>query len=161
MAFLRFYKLRIRPDPAKLASSSPGLERRVQAVCRLGIHQGWIRSAHDSAEGGLAVAIAESAIAGSLGARVNLGELVGHRPDWLLFAEGGARILVSVDPAHVAVWEAELQAQIPAAWQAIGTVTEADAGLAIAAGNQPLVQLSVDQLQQTWGGAIERRLAKD
>ncbi|WP_126147305.1 phosphoribosylformylglycinamidine synthase subunit PurL [Synechococcus elongatus] len=137
------------------------LERRVQAVCRLGIHQGWIRSAHDSAEGGLAVAIAESAIAGSLGARVNLGELVGHRPDWLLFAEGGARILVSVDPAHVAAWEAELQAQIPAAWQAIGTVTEAEAGLAITAGNQPLVQLSVDQLQQTWGGAIERRLAKD
>jgi phosphoribosylformylglycinamidine (FGAM) synthase-like enzyme len=32
-----------------------GLERRVQAVTREGIRQGWVRSAHDCAEGGLAL----------------------------------------------------------------------------------------------------------
>ncbi|HBY77473.1 MAG TPA: phosphoribosylformylglycinamidine synthase II, partial [Cyanobacteria bacterium UBA11148] len=48
------------------------LERRVQAACREGIRQGWVRSAHDCAEGGIAVAIAECCIAGQLGAEINL-----------------------------------------------------------------------------------------
>lgn len=34
------------------------LEQKVQTACREGIRQGWIKSAHDCAEGGLAVALA-------------------------------------------------------------------------------------------------------
>ncbi|HBE16613.1 MAG TPA: phosphoribosylformylglycinamidine synthase subunit PurL, partial [Cyanobacteria bacterium UBA11367] len=47
------------------------LESRVQAVCREGISQGWIKSAHDCAEGGIAVAVAESCISSGLGAEIN------------------------------------------------------------------------------------------
>ncbi|OWY69276.1 phosphoribosylformylglycinamidine synthase II [cyanobacterium TDX16] len=49
------------------------LERRVQATCRAGIHQSWVKSAHDVAEGGLIVALAEACISTGLGAEINLG----------------------------------------------------------------------------------------
>jgi phosphoribosylformylglycinamidine synthase II len=74
------------------------LERRVQAVTREGIRQGWVRSAHDCAEGGLAVALAESCIASQLGAVIDLGllqEFLG-RWDEVLFGESASRIVVSV-----------------------------------------------------------------
>ena len=49
------------------------LERRVQArLAGSGIQQGWLRSAHDCAEGGLAVAVAECCIGGGQGAEIKL-----------------------------------------------------------------------------------------
>ncbi|HEY9835895.1 MAG TPA: AIR synthase related protein, partial [Vampirovibrionales bacterium] len=50
------------------------LERRVQSATRAGIAQGWVCSAHDCAEGGLAVALAEACISSQLGAEINLGK---------------------------------------------------------------------------------------
>ncbi|MHC5716315.1 MAG: phosphoribosylformylglycinamidine synthase subunit PurL, partial [Nostoc sp.] len=111
------------------------LERRVQKVCREGIRNGWVRSAHDSAEGGVAIAIAECCIAGNLGAEINLeiaptqlnqgscstwGDPIAlgispwektalPRLDEVLFGEGGARILVSVASAQQEIWESYLQ----------------------------------------------------
>ncbi|MBE9075450.1 phosphoribosylformylglycinamidine synthase subunit PurL, partial [Microcystis sp. LEGE 08355] len=48
------------------------LERKVQAACRRGIRAGWVKSAHDCAEGGLATALAECSISGQLGAEIDL-----------------------------------------------------------------------------------------
>ncbi len=48
------------------------LERAVQKACREGINRGWVNSAHDCAEGGIAVAIAECCISGNLGAEIHL-----------------------------------------------------------------------------------------
>ena len=55
---------------------------------------GALRSAHDVAEGGLAVALAECCLAGGLGARVDLSPL---RPagEALLFGEGPGAFVVS------------------------------------------------------------------
>ena len=62
------------------------------------IRAGLTDTAHDCAEGGLSVALAEMAIAGGVGLSVQLpGEA---RPDALLFGEGHSRIVVAVrDPA--------------------------------------------------------------
>jgi phosphoribosylformylglycinamidine synthase len=60
--------------------------------------EGILRSAHDVSGGGLAVALAESAIAGGLGAEVALAP--GRRDDEVLFGEGGGRVLLSVLPEH-------------------------------------------------------------
>jgi phosphoribosylformylglycinamidine synthase len=49
------------------------LEKQVQAACRVGIQKGWIRSAHDCAEGGLAVALAESCLSAGKGAAIEFG----------------------------------------------------------------------------------------
>nr|WP_255438230.1 phosphoribosylformylglycinamidine synthase subunit PurL [Ammoniphilus sp. YIM 78166] len=69
------------------------LESRVQAVTLEAIKQGFVKSAHDLAEGGLAVAVAESCISGTVGAEVNLD--VNLRPDLALFSETQSRILLS------------------------------------------------------------------
>ncbi|MEK7872616.1 MAG: AIR synthase-related protein, partial [Chloroflexota bacterium] len=71
-------------------------ERGVQRACLDGIRAGVIRSAHDCSEGGLAVALAESAIAGGLGVRIEA--RVDGRWDAVLFGEPPSRIVVSLAP---------------------------------------------------------------
>jgi phosphoribosylformylglycinamidine synthase subunit PurL len=137
------------------------LERQVQATCRTGIQRGWIRSAHDCAEGGLAIALAESCISGQRGAQVQLQtDGAALRLDALLFAEGGARILVSVAPEAALEWEAFLEAQLPDQWQRLGTVTADRLQVHFASTESlgALIDQEVATLTQAWATAIERRL---
>ncbi|MGI0494193.1 phosphoribosylformylglycinamidine synthase subunit PurL [Alkalinema pantanalense CENA528] len=134
------------------------LERQVQAVCRSGIQQGWIKSAHDAAEGGLAIALAESCIGGNRGATIQLQTT--QRLDHLLFAEAGARIVVSVAAENQVAFETFLQEQLGDHWQAIGQVTEAGSALVIAVAEQPLVHLTVAEMTETWANAIDRRMTE-
>jgi phosphoribosylformylglycinamidine synthase subunit PurL len=62
-----------------------------QAAVREAVRAGAIRSAHDIAEGGLAVALAECCLAGGLGAHVELDD----SPPEALFGEGPGGFLVS------------------------------------------------------------------
>ena len=71
-------------------------EKNVQCAVREMIEQGLVASAHDCAEGGLAVTVAESCILGGRGAQVNLRDRI--RPDALLFGETQSRIIVSAPP---------------------------------------------------------------
>jgi phosphoribosylformylglycinamidine synthase len=75
------------------------LERGVQAFVMKAIRSGWIRSAHDCSDGGLAVALFESCIGHEeqlWGLDVNFGS-VKIRPDALLFGESQSRIVISFD----------------------------------------------------------------
>jgi phosphoribosylformylglycinamidine synthase len=76
-------------------------EWAVQQVCLEAIRDGGVSSAHDCAEGGLAVALAECCVSGPesrMGAALKLaGEL---RPEALLFGESASRIVVSVRPTQ-------------------------------------------------------------
>ncbi len=77
------------------------LEHKTYQAVLQSIRSGWLNSAHDLADGGFAVALAECCIANReqpLGARVsvNYGDM---RPEWFLFSESQARFLVSVKPA--------------------------------------------------------------
>jgi phosphoribosylformylglycinamidine synthase subunit PurL len=137
------------------------LERRVQAACREGIRQGWVNSAHDCAEGGLTIALAEACICGNLGAEINLGlaSSMSLRCDRILFGEGGARILVSVPPESAAAWESYLQVQLPEAWQKIGQVGNADTSLrVVTTDNIPVIDASIADMGDRFYNAIERRL---
>ncbi|HOF88470.1 MAG TPA: phosphoribosylformylglycinamidine synthase subunit PurL, partial [Armatimonadota bacterium] len=71
-------------------------EVAVQHVVLEAIRRGLVASAHDCAEGGLAVTLAESAIAGNLGVSVALTSVEG-RADMALFAESQSRIVISFD----------------------------------------------------------------
>ncbi|PSB54483.1 phosphoribosylformylglycinamidine synthase subunit PurL, partial [Chamaesiphon polymorphus CCALA 037] len=133
------------------------LELKVQAACREGIQRGWINSAHDCAEGGLAVALAECAIAGNKGAKILLGGIV-ERLDTALFGEGGARIVVSISPAHQSEFETYLAQQVGDAWQYLGTVgTQTDRFQMLSLG-ESIVDLDLPAITDTWATAIERRL---
>ena len=139
------------------------LERRVQKVCREGIRNGWIRSAHDSAEGGVAIALAECCIAGNLGAQINL-EIPPiqalPRLDEVLFAEGGARILVSVASEQQEIWESYLQEHLGKEWQKLGIVGNFETGLGVfTTDNQALIKVRIEDMNDRYSHAIARRLA--
>lgn len=138
------------------------LERRVQTACRTGIRSGWLRSAHDSAEGGWAVALAESCICGNFGADIHLPATLAkgsQRWDELLFAEGGGRIVVSVDPEKIDPWEAYLTEKLANNWQKLGTVGAIGGDLRIFTDvNQPLIALTIKEMSERWYQAIERRM---
>jgi phosphoribosylformylglycinamidine synthase len=159
------------------------LERRVQAVTREGIGQGWVRSAHDCAEGGLAIALAESCIAGQLGAEINLGltdvetrqkdvetlhvtSLQGRRWDEVLFGESASRILVSVKPEQQANWESYLNEQLGgqtqghgAYWQKLGVVKSKNAELRLFTDeNLPIIEVTIADMSDRFSNALERRL---
>ncbi|MBE9240466.1 phosphoribosylformylglycinamidine synthase subunit PurL [Synechocystis salina] len=133
------------------------LEKVVQQACRYGIAQGWVNAAHDCAEGGLSVALAEMAIAAQLGAKINLSN-GDRRLDTLLFGESASRIVVAVTPEHQPVWEAYLTSQsFP--WQLLGAVGSEQGNLTLLDGqNNPLIDLPVSALTEPWQTAISRRL---
>ncbi len=137
------------------------LERQVQNACREGIRQGWVRSAHDCAEGGLAVALAECCIAGELGAEIHLGEnTTNARLDEILFGEGGARIVVSVNPQNQNEWENFVENQLGEDCCKIGIVGKSEENLRVfTAPELPLINVSITDMGERWHNAIERRLA--
>jgi phosphoribosylformylglycinamidine synthase subunit PurL len=141
------------------------LERSVQGFLRQAIAAGLVASAHDLSDGGLAVAAAECCMATApaepLGASLDL-PAGPQRPDRHLFAEGGARILVSVPAAREQAWrQAVATAGVTA--QYLGTVTAATeraaTELAISQAGLALVRLPVAALQQVYEQAIPRRMA--
>ncbi len=140
-----------------------GLEQKVQTACREGIRQGWIKSAHDCAEGGLAVALAESCLSGKKGATVklDLSSTASVRWDEILFAEGGGRILVSVPPEYQSVWEEFLHQQLGEEneiWQNLGFVGAGSEALRILAADQGLIEVELGEMGDRYFNGIERRL---
>jgi phosphoribosylformylglycinamidine synthase II len=76
------------------------LERRVQAFVLEAIEVGLLHSAHDCAEGGLAIAIAESCLLGDRGAQVGIDELeagegLNYKSAGILFGESQSRFVIS------------------------------------------------------------------
>ncbi|MEZ2225169.1 MAG: phosphoribosylformylglycinamidine synthase subunit PurL [Microcoleus sp.] len=137
------------------------LERKVQAVCRDGIRQGWVCSAHDCAEGGIAIALAESCISGKLGAEVHLGGNSASVSRWdeVLFGEMGNCIVVSVAPKNQGIWEAYLEEYLPKMWQKIGVVGGANSPLrVVSADNLGLIEVGMGDMGDRFYNAIERRI---
>lgn len=82
------------PPPIDLAQ-----EARTQAAIRALVGHGWVKTAHDVAEGGLAVALAEMCFPYGQGAILEVRSQA--RPDALLFGEAPSRILFSVNQAYL------------------------------------------------------------
>ena len=142
-----------RPPQVDLA-----LEKTVQAFLRQAISAGLVASAHDLADGGLAVALAEACLASGLGASVEV-PAGATRLDRLLFAEGGARILVGVAPGQAEAWQQALDQAGPALpAQRLGQV-QVSPDLVISQADQVLLQLPISELQQSYEQAIPRRMA--
>ncbi len=85
------------------------------------IENGLLHSAHDVSDGGLFIALAESAMAGSVGFKVSK-QRADIRHDAFLFGEAQSRVLVSVSPAQKANFES-FMAQKQQATEFLGEVT--------------------------------------
>jgi phosphoribosylformylglycinamidine synthase len=119
------------------------------------ISSGLVRSCHDLSEGGLAVAAAEMAFAGGLGAKINLPSPSGRgaggegssalSPSVLLFSESNTRFLCEVRPANAAAFKSAMAGIVHAQ---IGEVT--DSGHLEILGETPLVQADIKTLKEAW-----------
>ncbi len=133
------------------------LESRVQACIREAIASGLVRSAHDCSDGGLAVTLAEAAIAGTVGATLDLGPLAAMvdgralRTDELLFGEGASRIVVEIDPDRIEEL-AYVAARHDTPLTQLGRTGGDD--LMLVRDDEPLVRIPVDDLASAWRDAL-------
>ena len=74
-----------------------------QSFLRNAILNSLVVSSHDISDGGLAIALAESCILSAKGATIEL-KKDSNRDDNLLFAEGGSRIIFSIDKTKEKEW---------------------------------------------------------
>ncbi|WP_270168370.1 phosphoribosylformylglycinamidine synthase subunit PurL [Paenibacillus sp. SYP-B4298] len=124
-------------------------EKKLLSAVLGAIQKGYVASAHDLSEGGLAAALAESCISGKLGAQVNIvSEL---RPDLALFSESQSRILLTVKPEQAEVLNNWLNEQ-GVVHAEIGVVEGSE--LNIQVNGQPAIQAPVEQLEKVWKDAI-------
>jgi phosphoribosylformylglycinamidine synthase len=127
---------------------APAIDLEVEALRQQrvleAIQQGLIVSAHDLAEGGLAVALAENLFVNELGCDVKVeGDLT-----TALFAESQSRFLVSVRPEHQEAFESHIKDAA-----LIGHVTDTST-YRITSENDTIVEESIADLKQSWKGAI-------
>ena len=128
-------------------------ERRlVDLLVRLA-REGLLSSAHDVSDGGLAVALAESAMTGGLGADVRLDSPL--RVSALLFGETTGRTILSFKPRNeAAIRSAAAELDVPFA--VVGTV--GGARLRISVGDRTRIDEDVTTLRDLWKTAFERAI---
>jgi phosphoribosylformylglycinamidine synthase subunit PurL len=128
-------------------------ERRlVDLLVRLA-GEGMLSSAHDVSDGGLAVALAECAMAGGLGADVRLDAAL--RLSALLFGETTGRVVLSFRPQDEGrIRSVAEELGVPLA--VVGSV--GGARLRISAGGRTEVDEDVARLRDLWTSAFERAI---
>jgi len=113
------------------------------------IQEGLVASCHDCSDGGLAVALAETAFAGGLGMEIELSSVPQKgitRLDTLLFSESQGRFVLTI-PAHLRSAFERLIHGLPAA--CVGQVT-ANQDLICRMNGQVLLKASVGELKAAW-----------
>ena len=164
---------------ARLAGTAPedgppsldlARERSVQAFIREAITRGLVESCQDISGGGLAVAAAEMAIWGDLGARLRLA--VGDSPAVGLFGESPSRLLAEIAPRHVPAFEllarqhglpAEVLGVIGGRRLLIELAGEGATGAAEERGSRiaDALEVPVDDLRHAWELGLPRALGWD
>ena len=130
-------------------------EKRVHGALLKGIGDGVIKSAHDCADGGLAVTLAESCIAGGIGADVKLSANCG--PSAALFAETQSRVVVSVEAEKLG-----LLREIVDAYRVESTILGTVGGdaMTIAVNDVEIINVGVSELDSCWRNAIPGKMAE-
>jgi len=134
-------------------------EKKMHDAVRAAIRLGEVRSAHDLAEGGLLVALAECAIGGAkhLGATATL-DLPHDRLDALLFGETQSRALLTARPENASALVALIELRgVPA--RRIGTVGGRDLVVKIGGPAPREYSWEVAALHEAWNGALDSWLA--
>jgi len=131
-------------------------ERSLAELLRLAVADGFVASAHDVSDGGLAVALAECCVAGTTtrGAQVELEE--GLRPDALLFGESPGRVIATTRDAGGL---ASLARKHGVSARRVGT-TGGDRLTITPTSGSPWIDLPVADLHESWARAIPRRLGE-
>ena len=142
-------------------------ERAKQTFIHLhdAIQKGLVRSCHDMSEGGLAVAVAEMAFAGGLGAQINTDavgiEILPSEPESeidlsyataaLLFAESNTRFVVEIEPENIDQFKTAM-GDIDV--QPLGMVIS-EPQLTIDVAHNTIIQSDLMTLKNAWLGTLD------
>ncbi len=120
------------------------------------IEQSLVTSAHDLSEGGLLIALAEAALLGRQGVKVELkqGQL---RADALMFAETQSRAIVSVSPDKLDLFK-KLSAEYNVPYDVIGKVT-ADQNFLVTLDGEPVINEEISKLVDIYENTIQKIMA--
>ncbi|MCD5406253.1 MAG: phosphoribosylformylglycinamidine synthase subunit PurL [Desulfotomaculum sp.] len=131
------------------------LEKKVQQAVLRAIKKGLIKSAHDCSEGGLAVALAESCIAGNIGGEIALPASVwqGIRLDALLFGETQSRIIITSAANHTDQLLQDL-VELAVPFTRLGTVGGTNFEINLLDPESKIINLPVAKLKNEWREAI-------
>ena len=121
------------------------------------IGAGLVDSAHDCSEGGIAVALVESAFAKGVGFQVNVTSL-GLPPEFVLFGEDASRIVISCDRRNLARIQG-VAAKFRLSAQEIGETASEQVEIRLDAG--VVVSATVSELRNSYEGALEAALRAD
>ena len=128
-------------------STAPPLHRALANAIAAGL----VASCHDLSEGGLAVAAAEMAFAGGLGAELNLAGVPLApgvvRPDHILFSESQSRYLAEVKPEN---YSAFLSSLLPCHVGHVGMVTDEPTLTVLDSQKNTLIKESIEALKESW-----------
>jgi len=131
-------------------------ERRLHGLLARGVAAGWIETAHDVADGGLAVALAECTFTAPdgrcVGAEIELADPL--RPDALLFGESPGRVVVATTRAPELLAAAR-EAGVPA--RRVGA-TGGERLVVHPPDGTPWIDAPVARLRELWSRALPRRL---
>jgi phosphoribosylformylglycinamidine (FGAM) synthase-like enzyme len=114
------------------------------------IGNGLVRSCHDCSDGGLGVALAETAFAGGYGMKINLDAVPAEdldRDDFVLFSESQSRFVVTVSPANREAFEKVLAGN---PFAAVGEVTAETRLEVVGLTGETVVAADVGALKEAW-----------
>jgi phosphoribosylformylglycinamidine synthase len=129
------------------------LQRALVALIRAGL----VESAHDCADGGLAVALVESALPAGIGLNVRLPKQRAAL-EYVLFAEDASRVVISCDPIQLP------RIQQVAEEYGISADLLGETGsdrVEIEVGDARVMSAHVAELREAYEGALERALHTD
>ncbi|MDC3147512.1 AIR synthase-related protein, partial [Prochlorococcus sp. AH-716-I09] len=129
-------------------------------IIRNSIQKSFVVSSHDISDGGLAIALAECCILSSKGATIEIGKNF-NRDDNLLFAEGGSRIIFSIDKTKEKEWlnylkKIPINSQSSVYVQKIGYVSSDTLNIKIQGKN--ICNIRVEELTEKFNNSISAYL---
>jgi phosphoribosylformylglycinamidine synthase len=129
-----------------LPATDPEVAAATAAAVRSAVRSSSVWGAHDVADGGVALAVAEMAAASGVGA--TLARMADHAD---LFSESPGRVLLCVDPDGLAELEAEIaEAGVPSV------------RIGVAGGDalrvKDLLDLPIEDLRRAWEGTLDSAL---
>ena len=144
-----------QPLPDGLPAVDIAAAASAQALVRDAVRAGTLASAHDIADGGLAVALAECCLAGELGAEVDLTSLGAHADDVnaVLFGEGSGGFLVSGGPDALTELADRASEGVPVL--AIGRVGGGVLTVGRVGGESVAIELALGELAGAHGRLVE------
>ncbi len=133
---------------------APRIFRKLHEAIRAGL----VRSCHDLSEGGLAVAVAEMAFAGGIGADVTRPAAENNLADEaVLFSESTTRFIVEVRPDRADAFRAQVGTDIPMVQ--IGQTCKEPRLRVAGANGEWLIWAELGQLKEAWqkplGGELQ------